>query len=158
MNKPTPWCAGMVVVKKNRETSERICVDLKLLNERVLREVHPMPRVDKTLAQLSGPKVFTKLAANGGFWQIPLSEQSRLLTTFIAPMGRFCFNKLQFGISSTPEHFQKCISAISERLPGVVCQMAVFLHGKDQAEHDARLLKALTRISKAGVTLNPDKC
>ena len=32
------------------------------------------------------------------------------------------------------------------------------IHGNDQAEHDARLLKALTRISTAGVTLHPDKC
>ena len=51
------------------------------------------------------------------------------------------------------------MSAILEGLPGVVCQMDdVLIHGKDQAEHDARLLKALTRISKAGVTLNPEKC
>ena len=28
----------------------RICVDLKPLNESVLREVHPMPKVDETLA------------------------------------------------------------------------------------------------------------
>ena len=81
-------------------------MDLKPLNQSVLREVHPLPNVDETLAQLSGARVFTKLDANSGFWQIPLSKQSRLLTTFITPMGRFCFNKLPFGISSAPEHFQ----------------------------------------------------
>ena len=121
--------------------------------------------MDETLAQLSGAKVFTKLDANSGFWQIPLSEQSRLLTTFIIPMGRFCFNKLPFRISSAPEHFQKCMPAILEGLPGVVCQMDdVLIHGKDQAEHDSRLLKALTRIKfvehivdSNGITANPDK-
>ena len=55
------------------------------------------------LAQLAGAKVFSKLDANSGFWQIPLSQSSRLLTTFITPMGRYCFNKLPFGISSAPE-------------------------------------------------------
>ena len=46
----------------------------------MLREVHPMPKVDTTLAQLSGATVFSKLDANSGFWQIPLADESKLLT------------------------------------------------------------------------------
>ena len=84
-----------------------ICVDLKLLNQSVVRETHPIPRVDEILAQLAGATYFTKLDANSGFWQIPLSSESRLLTTFLTPYGRYCFNKLPFGISSAPELFQK---------------------------------------------------
>ena len=158
VDEPTPWCAGMVVVPK-KSGSVRICVDLKPLNESVLREVHPLPKVDETLAQLTGAKVFSKLDANSGFWQIPLSEESRLLTTFITPVGRFCFNKLPFGISSAPEHFQKHMSAVLCGLEGVVCQMDdVLIFGRDQQEHDARLFNALTKIRNAGVTLNPEKC
>ena len=71
VDEPTPWCAGMVVVPK-KSGAIRICVDLKPLNMSVLREVHPLPRVDDTLAQLTGAKIFTKLDANSGFWQIPL--------------------------------------------------------------------------------------
>ena len=52
VSQPTPWCAGMVVVPK-KSGSIRICVDLKPLNECVLREVHPIPKVDDTLAQLA---------------------------------------------------------------------------------------------------------
>ena len=96
---PTQWCAGMVVVPK-KNGSVRICVDLKPLNSSVLREIHPLPTVEDILAQLSGAKVFSKLDANSGFWQIPLTEESRLLTTFITPFGRYCFNKLPFGIST----------------------------------------------------------
>ena len=46
-------CAGMVVVPK-KSGAVRICVDLKPLNENVLREAHPIPKVDETLAQLTG--------------------------------------------------------------------------------------------------------
>ena len=42
----------------------RICVDLKPLNQNVLRETHPMPSVDDTLAQLTGAVVFSKVDAN----------------------------------------------------------------------------------------------
>ena len=82
----TPWCAAIVVVPKP-SGAVRICVDMKPLNENVLREVHPMPKVDTTLAQLTGTTIFSKLDANSGFWQIPLAKESRLLTTFITPYG-----------------------------------------------------------------------
>ena len=158
VSEPTQWCAGMVVVPK-KSGSVRICVDLKPLNTSVLREVHPLPKVDETLAQLAGAKVFTKLDANSGFWQIPLSPSSRLLTTFITPLGRYCFNKLPFGISSAPEHFQRRMSDILTGLQGTLCQMDdILVFGKDQAEHDARLVAVLTRIEEAGGTLNPQKC
>ena len=106
VTEPTSWCAGMVVVPK-KEGSVRICVDLKPLNQSVLREVHPIPKVDDTLAQLAGATVFSKIDANSGFWQIPLAKESRPLTTFITPYGRYLFNKLPFGISCVPELFQQ---------------------------------------------------
>lgn len=66
VDEPTPWCSGMVVIVK-KSGSVRICVDLQKLNESVQREVHPLPRVDETLAQLAGAVVFSKLDANSGF-------------------------------------------------------------------------------------------
>ena len=132
VDQQTPWCAGMVAVPK-KSGAIRICVDLKRLNQNVLREVHPLPKVDNTLAQLSGATIFGKLDANSGFWQIPISAKSCLLTTFITPFGHFCFNKLPFGISSTPEHFQKRMSNILNGLDGVVCQMDdVLVFGVDK--------------------------
>ena len=154
----TPWCAGMVVVPK-RSGEVRICVDLKELNGSVLREVHPIPKVDETLAQLSGATIFSKLDANSGFWQIPLAAESRLLTTFITPFGRFCFNKLPFGVSCAPELFQRRMSRLLEGLPGVLCLMDdVVVFGANKEEHEARLTETLQRIKDAGVTLNPQKC
>ena len=38
-----------------------------------MREVHPLPKVDSTIAEMAGAKVFTKLDTNSGFWQVPLS-------------------------------------------------------------------------------------
>ena len=147
----------VAVPKKNGKL--RICVDLKHLNEAVQREVHPLPKVDETLAQLSGATIFSKLDANSGFWQIPLCPKSRLLTTFITPCGRFCFNKLPFGIASALELFQKRMSKILSGLEGIVCQMDdVLIFGKTKDEHDARLVAALDRICSAGVTLNREKC
>ena len=158
VEQPTDWCAGIVVVPKSNG-SLRICVDLTKLNASVRRERHILPAVDQIVAQLSNAKVFTKLDANAGFWQIQLAEDSVLYTTFITPFGRFCFQRLPFGITSAPEFFQKKMSSILADLKGVVCMIDnVLVFGSTYKEHDERLQAVLNRLQNAGVTLNKEKC
>ena len=115
-------------------------VDLTKLNESVRRELHPLKAVDETLAQLAGTKVFTKLDANSGFWQILLASESQNLTTFITPFGRYCFTRMPFGINSAPEFFQREMSALLRGLEGVVCQIDdILVFGKNQQVHDENL-------------------
>ena len=104
VSEPSPWCSSMVVVPKP-SGQVRICVRSQTFNWNVQREFHSLPCVEETLAQLTGARVFTKLDANSGFWQIPLARNSRLLTTFITPFEKYCFHKLPFGITSAPELF-----------------------------------------------------
>ena len=138
---PTKWCAGIVPVLKPNG-SVRICVDLTHLNKAVQRD----------------SKIFSKLNANSGFWPIPLDDESKLLTTFVTLFGRFCFNRLPFGISSAPEIFQRTISKVLEGSEGTLCQVDdVLIHGVDQSEHDGRVRAVLHRLQEAGMTLN-DKC
>ena len=149
---PTEWCAGMVVVSKSNGRV-RICVDLTKLND----NVYAIPcQLWITLAQIAGARVFSKLDPNSGFWQIPLSKESALLTTFITPFGRYHFNRLPFGITSVPEHFQRRMSAL---LRGVVCLIDDnLIYGNTQEEHDEQLLAVLNKLEEAGLTLNRDKC
>ena len=100
---PTDWCAPVVAVPKSNG-DVRVCVDLTKLNDQVKRERLMLPSVDDVLFQLSGAKVFSKLDANSGFYQIELIAESALLTTFITPFGRFCYNRLPIGITSAPEY------------------------------------------------------
>ena len=152
---PTDWCAGMVVVPKP-DGRIRICVDLTKLSESVLRETYPLSKIDNLLAQISESKFFTKLDCNSGFWQEKLDPDSRLLTTFITPFGRFCFNRMPFGIKSAPEHYQKKMSQILEGSDGHIS--IIDDNGKTQEEHDRRLKAVLKRLDGAGANLNAEKC
>ncbi|KAL8584885.1 hypothetical protein ACOMHN_037588 [Nucella lapillus] len=155
---PTDWCSPIVVVPKTNG-DVRICVDLTRLNSSVKREVYAMPAVEETLSKISEGKVFTKIDANSGFYQIPLDDESSKLTTFITPFGRFKFQRLPYGISSAPEYFQKKMDTILQGLAGVVCHIDdILVFGKDKPEHDARLWKVLDRLLQAGLTLNSRKC
>ncbi|UYV69910.1 K02A2.6-like [Cordylochernes scorpioides] len=159
VEQPTDWCAPMVIVPKPFSNDLRICVDLTALNKFVKREHYPIPSVEYTLAQMGGAKLFSKLDANSGFWQIPLSEESSSLTTFLTPFGRYRFKRLPFGISSAPEVFQRKMSNLLESQSGVNCHKDdIVIWGATQEEHDERLRCVLRKLQDSGLTLNKEKC
>jgi hypothetical protein len=75
VDKPTPWCAGIVVLSK-KTSGIRMCVDLTRLNDSVLREQYTLPAIDQMLARMTGAKLFSKLDCNSGFYQMPLSPET----------------------------------------------------------------------------------
>uniref|UniRef100_A0A8C5MNF8 Gypsy retrotransposon integrase-like protein 1 n=1 Tax=Leptobrachium leishanense TaxID=445787 RepID=A0A8C5MNF8_9ANUR len=137
----------------------RICVDLKRLNEAVRRERYVMPTLEDIAPQLSGANFFSTLNASSGFWQIPLDPESQKLTTFITPVGRFCFRRLPFGISSAPEIFQREMSSLLRDHEGTVVVMDdILVYGSTKEEHDRRLLCVLQTVKESGLRLNKEKC
>lgn len=99
VTQPTEWCAAMVPVLKPSKREVRLCADLRKLNKAVKREKYILPTVEEIMPRLAGSKVFTSLDAASGFYQIPLHEESRMLTTFITPFGRYAFCCLPFVIT-----------------------------------------------------------
>lgn len=157
-NDVSPWCAGMVVVPK-ANGDVRICVDLTNLNKYVIRPRIQLPTVEATLAKLGEAKVFSKLDANSGFYQIKLSPHSQLLTTFLTPFGRYCYLRLPFGVTSGPECFQDKINGILEGLDHVNCQMDdILVDSSSRQNHEEILFPVLQRLQDANITLNKGKC
>ena len=71
VEEPTQWCSELTIAPKPNG-SIRMCVDLTALNRGVKREVYPFPIVREMLSKLAEGKVFSKLDANSGFWQVQL--------------------------------------------------------------------------------------
>ncbi|UYV79920.1 hypothetical protein LAZ67_18001091 [Cordylochernes scorpioides] len=158
VNVATEWCAPTVIAGKPNGDI-RLCVDLSRLNEHVQREVHPMPVVEHMLGQLGEARFFSKLDANSGFHQIPLSPDCQHLTTFITPFGRYKYCRMPFGISLAPEYFQRVMSIILQGMDGVMCYLDdILIFASDSKTHDRILRLVLRKLKEAKVTLNKAKC
>ena len=158
VEQPTDWCSGIVVVPK-KSGQVRICVDLKKLNKCVKRERYVIPTPEDILGKMKDARFFSRLDASSGFWQIPLDNESKLLTTFITPWGRYCMTRLPFGISSAPEIFQSKMSDLVRDIEGVNVYMDdIVIYASTVEEHDSILDKVLSVIEESGLKLNKSKC
>lgn len=126
-----------------------MCVDLTRLNDSVLREQYTLPAIDQMLARMTGARLFSKLDCNSGFYQMPLLAESQLLTTFTTPFGRYCYQRLPFGLCSASEVYQRKLCDLLEGLDGVLCLIDdVLIFGESKAQHDTRLHAVLQRFGK----------
>lgn len=101
----------VVVPKPDGDT--RVCVDIRRANEAIERERHPIPTIEEVLHDVNGSKAFSKLDLKRGFHQVELETESRRITTFITQRGLNQYKRLMFGITSTPEKYQKIVRCVN---------------------------------------------
>ena len=132
---------------------------MRCANKAIIRERQPIPTIDEILQDMQEGGVFSKLDLKWGYHQIELSEESRSITTFATHKGWFRYKRLMFGISSAPDKYQQVSQQVLQDCSGTAnISDDIIIYGSDQAEHDKRLEKVLTRLEERGLTLNKDNC
>ena len=134
-----------------------MCLDPKDLNKAVLREHHKIPTMEDISFKFTDMKHFTIMDIKHGFWHVPLTKESSRLTTFNTPFGRYCFDRLPFGLHSSGEVFEKRIEQAFEGLPVAVYFDDLIVAGRTQADHDANLRKLLERAREVNIKFNKAK-
>ena len=152
------WISPLVCArKKNKQL--RLCLDLRTLNEAVVRPHTIIPTAEELLGQIGSQHIFSKLDAKSGFHQLLLSEQSRKLFTFCTPWGVYRYKRLPFGVSAAPEIFQQKMTEIFKGMPGVKIYFDdILVFGIDKADHDRNLQAVLAKAKSVNLQFNDSKC
>ena len=156
---PTPWISPIVIVPKSTPGEIRICTDARKSNRAIKRQRHITPTVNDLRHKLNGAAVISKFDLRSGYNQLVIHPKSRYITAFCTHMGVFQYKRLNFGINTAAEIFQKTIENVLSGLTGVINMSDdIIVFGKNQAEHDKRLRSVLERLEQNGLTLNEKKC
>ena len=114
---PSDWVNSVVILEKNNGKL-RICLDPRNLNQVIKRHHLQLATAEKIVAQMAGARLFTKLDASNGYWQIKVDEESSKLLTFNIPFGRYRFLRLPNGVHSASEVFQASVAQIIAGIDG----------------------------------------
>ena len=108
---------------------------------------------------VGGSMIFSKLDVRHGYCSVQLDDESKRLTTFNSPFGRYCFRRLPFGLNLSQDVFQEMMDCILEKCPGTISiadDVGVF--GKTEVEHNKHLHNLMRVALQHGLVFNIDKC
>ena len=156
----SPWASPVVLISK-KDGTVRFCIDYRKLNLLTAKDVYPLPRMDDSLAALSGGKFFSTMDLISGYHQIPMDPQSKEKTAFITGGGLYQYRCMPFGLTNSPATFQRFMDAV---LAGYkwkflfVYMDDICVFSSDFNNHLDDLKLVLERLRESRLKLKPSKC
>lgn len=156
----SPWASPLVMVPKKDGTT-RICIDFRKLNRVMVQNSYPLPNIEDIFSRLGKSKYFSSLDLRSGYWQIEVDEADKCKTAFVTHEALFEFNRMPFGLSSSPSIFQELMNKVLEGINNRYAMAYlddVVIYSETVDEHLEHLRDVLDRLSRAGLKIKPSKC
>jgi hypothetical protein len=153
-----PFCAPLIVIPK-KDGKLRLVIDYRELNDVTPTEPYTLNRIEDLINGLGENKFVSTFDITKGYFQIPLHEDSRILTAFVCTFGVFQFNRLPQGIKNAPACFQRIINALLAECYSFAAAYLddIIIFSPSWAEHSKHLKIVFDKIRQAGFTLAPNK-
>lgn len=157
-DEPSDWVSPSIIVPKPNG-SVRLVVDYTGLNKYVKRPIHPFPSPQELASSIPpSSKWFATFDAVKGYWQVELHKDSRHLTTFLTPLGRFRFCRAPMGLNASGDEYCARGDRALAGIVGVrkiVDDILIYAQTFEELKH--RMETVLLRCQDAGITLSKEK-
>ncbi len=156
----SPYASPLILVKR-KDGGIRTCVDLRGVNKVTVFDSEPMPDLENIFARMgqAGKRYFSKLDLSKGYWQIPLTAESKEKTAFTTPKGLYQFTVMCFGLVTAPAVFSRMMRKLLDNMQDVDNFIDdIMLFSNTWGEHLRTLKELCTRLRKHKLTARPSKC
>ena len=157
----SPWASAVVLARK-KDGGLRLCIDLRKLNNRTIKDRYALPRIDDILDCLHDAKWFSTLDLKSGYWQVELEEEAKPLTAFtMGPFGFWECERMPFGLTNAPATFQRLMESCLGELNLSWCIIYlddIIVFSQTPEEHLVRLQAVFDKLKAAGLKLKPSQC
>ncbi|CAG2222283.1 unnamed protein product [Mytilus edulis] len=156
----SPFAAAPIVPVVKENGSIIICGDYKVTVNAVSKlDNYPIPKTEDLYATLGGGQEYTKLDLNQAYQQIELDEDSKRYVTINTHKGLFRYNRLPYGVASSPGIFQRTLENVVQGIANVLFRVDdILITGKTREEHLNTLSEVLSRFKRIGIRLKKQKC
>ena len=163
----TKYNSPVLVVPKKGSTFStataawRPVIDFRNINKATVKENWPIPRTEEAIDALREAKYITTLDATSGYWQMPLSEESKAKTAFQTLTQRWQYKCLPMGITNAAPTFQKNMEIMLGGLLWKCCVVYIddiIVYSATFQEHILHLEEVFKRLKMCNVVIKPAKC
>ena len=135
-------------------------IDYKNLNQKIVRKLYPLPRIDDTIQKLKGFQYAMELYLNIGYYTIDLFPESHDLTTIVTEFGKFRYNIVLTVLCASSDIFQAKVDKLIGDIEGVKKYINnILVLGKGGFyQHIDQIRVIFARICAIGLKANAPKC
>ena len=155
------FCSRAFIVPKGGHISNgaRLVVDFSPYCKYIMRPVHTFTPGTDLLKKLDpSAVVFAKMDCLQGYFQIPLAEESRDITTFVSPYGTFRYCVAPMGVPSSSDEYNRRSDDALAGLEGVHKLVDdILVVASNYEELFARVEAVLTACEENNITLKYSK-
>ena len=154
------WSSPLVPIRKT-DGSLRLCVDYRKVNSVTKAEKFPMPNLTDSIYTAHNINFFSKLDLTKGYYQIPIHEDSRPITSFSTQHNQYQFKRLSFGLRNSGIQFQRILQEILAEFNSrkvIIYIDDIMIISETYEEHLNLLEKVLTTLLKNGIKIKVNKC
>ncbi|XP_047522868.1 uncharacterized protein K02A2.6-like [Pieris napi] len=120
---------------------------------------YPVPRIDELFSDLSGNKYFTKIDLSQAYNQLELDSESKAYTVINTHKGLFKYNRLVYGLASSPGIFQKFMANLFKDIPDVITFYDdILLKSRNFKSHLETIEKVFSILQNNGLKIKKNKC
>jgi hypothetical protein len=150
-----------VIFVPKKDGTQRLCVDYHALNEVIIKNKHPLPRIDDLFDQLCGACVFSKIDLRSGYHQLKIRECDILKTAFILRYGLYKHIMISFGLTNALAYFMHLMNKDFMKYLDkfvVVFIDDILVYSRSEEEHDGQLRLVLQKLRDHKLYANLCKC
>ena len=154
----SPYNAPLLPVLKS-DGSIRIVTDFRALNNKVVSDHFPLPKMDSIFHKLGKAKVHSTLDLKQGYFQIKLDEESQPYTAFSSDENHYQYLNMPMGIKDASAAFQRIISQLLKDIEEAQAYMDdIICSSLSDQQHLESLKRIVEQLHRAKLSLRISKC
>ena len=122
------WASPICIMKKKPDPCQPnkpqllICIDYRKVNQSLITaqnnnngkvvSTFPLPKIQELLSHLNKCEYFSSLDLHSGYYHISLTEEAKKKTAFVTTDGKYQWNVVPFGLTTTISTFQYLMSTV----------------------------------------------
>jgi hypothetical protein len=159
--RPSSSPRGAPVIFVEKDGTQRMCVDYRLLNEVTIKNKYPLPHIEDLFDKMRGAKVFSKINLRSGYHQMKIRWSDIPKTSFTTRYGLYEYTVMSFGLTNAPVYFMYLMNKVfMEYLDKFVVVFIddILIYSKTEEEHEEHLRLVLQKLREHQLYAQFSKC
>jgi putative transposase len=106
--------ASLLLLVKKPDKSYRVCLDYRILDLVMIKNIYPLPLVNRLIQSIGKNKIFSKTDLRNAYYHVRVNKSSEKLTAFRCHKGTLSYRAMLFGLCNAPSVFQAMLEQLFE--------------------------------------------